>query len=276
MKKFIRKCPKCGKNLEYTILGNKNEAEKNNRPCRSCSAKNRYLKFGSYIDIINKEIKLGIRENGFKNKKHSKETINKIIENKNYSTYKTKEFKDKMRIISSGENNPMYGKKVFDIWIEKYGIDEANKREKLRREKLSKLSSGINNSMYGKETPKKAGKGISGHYKNFYFRSLHELKFILIMERFSFKIVSVENIRIKYLSYTGSERTYSPDFMINDKYLIEVKPKKLQNTPLNLLKFNAAKRYCENNNLIFKIIDLGIILQKDLDILIKHKLVILN
>ena len=27
----------------------------------------------------------------------------------------------------TGENNPMYGKSVKDIWIEKYGLDEANK-----------------------------------------------------------------------------------------------------------------------------------------------------
>jgi len=38
----------------------------------------------------------------------------------------------------SGERNGMYGKSVYDMWVEKYGIDEALKREKVRKEKYNK------------------------------------------------------------------------------------------------------------------------------------------
>src|SRR5690606_1391982 len=100
-----------------------------------------------------------------------------------------------------------------------------------------------------------------GWYKEFYFRSLHELKFILVCERFKLKIRSSENLRIGYKSYNGNNRTYSPDFIVNELFLTEIKPKRLQSTPLNKLKFDAAIKYCNKNNLKFKIKDFGIVHQ---------------
>ena len=39
-----------------------------------------------------------------------------------------------------GENNPMYGKCAYNIWIEKYGIEEANKRqEEATRKRLETI-----------------------------------------------------------------------------------------------------------------------------------------
>lgn len=40
----------------------------------------------------------------------------------------------------SGKNNAMYGKSVFDCWVEKYGLEVAQKREKERVEKTSAAS----------------------------------------------------------------------------------------------------------------------------------------
>jgi hypothetical protein len=49
-----------------------------------------------------------------------------------------------------GEKNGMFGKNNHSIWIEKYGIEEANKkREEVKRKKSESLS-GKNNPMYGK------------------------------------------------------------------------------------------------------------------------------
>lgn len=278
MEEYTRKCPLCDKIIIHKTKYSRNTSEKNKRPCKPCSSKLRYKKFGGNINIINSEVKLGIRKNGFQDKKHTLETkrMMSISHTNNSEPYKTPEFKEKMRIISSGKNNPMYGRTVLDVWIKKYGIEEARKRDLIRKTKWSLSSKGKNNSMYGKETPQKAGNSIHGWYKTFYFRSLHELKFILICERFKLKIVSAEKIRVKYISYNGSERTYSPDYIINDIYLVEIKPKKLHNTPLNKLKFDSAKKYCNKNNLKFKVLDFGIVYQEQLNELISSKMVKLN
>jgi len=49
-------------------------------------------------------------------------------------TKETKEFLSKQK---SGEKNPMYGRTFFEIWVEKYGIEEAQKRQQQRSEKIA-------------------------------------------------------------------------------------------------------------------------------------------
>jgi len=132
-------CEKC--NCE-TKLKNLQQLISLNKPylCRSCRS------FG-----VN---------NGMYNKKHKPETILKLIkinsgENNHFygkkhsdlSKYKQSQSKVGMY---SGKNNPMYGKSVLDIWIKKYGIDDALKRFEKMVEKQKLMSSGEKNSMYGK------------------------------------------------------------------------------------------------------------------------------
>jgi hypothetical protein len=50
----------------------------------------------------------------------------------------------------AGENNPMYGKSVYDIWVDKYGKVEADERMFIANLKRSLLMSGENNPMYCK------------------------------------------------------------------------------------------------------------------------------
>jgi group I intron endonuclease len=38
--------------------------------------------------------------------------------------------------IQAGNKNPMFGISVYDLWVKKYGIEEANKRKESRRQKL--------------------------------------------------------------------------------------------------------------------------------------------
>jgi primosomal replication protein N len=277
METYNRICPQCGSKIEYRNKYRKTYSEKHKKVCAKCAYNMRVAKYGNTLEKIHREIKEGKRVNGFLNKKHSEETRKKMkCKKKDMLVFQTPEYKEKMSKLTSGENNPMFGKRVFDIWVEKYGIEEANKREIERKNKISIKTNGKNNPMYNKETPLKSGNGIHGWYKNFYFRSLHELKFILICERFKLKIISAEKIRIKYLSYTGNERTYSPDYIVDNKYLIEIKPKKLHNTPLNSLKFRSAIEYCKEKYLKFKVLDFGIIFQNELDRLILNNIVKLN
>lgn len=277
MEKYYRNCPKCNDVIEYSNKYRVTYSEKRKMLCAKCAYQLRVEKYGSSLEKIHLDIKRGERINGFQGKKHSDESLKKMRKSKkDMLIFKTVEYREKMSKLTKGNKNPMYGKSVFDIWVEKYGIDEAIIRNEIRKQKVSMKVKGNKNPMYGKETPKKSGNGISGWYKEFYFRSLHELKFILICERFNFSIKSAESLKLPYIHYNGQERTYSPDYIVNEKYLVEVKPIKLQNTPLNILKFNSGKKYSQENNLKFKVCDWGVVYQKELDTLIENKLVKLN
>jgi len=264
-----RNCPYCDAEIKYRNEKSYKFAIKNESVCRSCSGK---------INTWNIRLKNGEAKNPFLDKNHSKEAIQKMRDSRasRSEKYKTDEFRKNVSKVTSGERNPMYGKNLMDTWIEKYGLEEALKKEKRRKQKLSKAFSGDKNPMYGRETPKKSGKGISGWYGSFYFRSLHELKFIISCERFGLEILSAEDLKIPYKNYDGTDRTYSPDFIVDNNFLVEVKPKKLFKTPSNLLKFDSAKKYALENNLIFKVLDFGIILKDELNRLIESQAVKLN
>jgi hypothetical protein len=154
--------------------------------------------------------------------------------------------------VKSGELNPMYGKKVIDCWIDKYGEDEANCMENSRRSKISKRTSGNLNPMFGKSQPQGSGNGWTGWYKGMIFYSLLELSFMLEMERNSVTYFRGENLkyRIKYIDKSGTERNYFPDFFIEDqKKLVECKPKHLMDSADVILKKKAAEDFCEINGM---------------------------
>lgn len=82
--------------------------------------------------------------NGMLNHQHTEEAINKM---KNH--IKTKEHREKISKskkgqepwnkgktgLQNGEKNGMFGRCSYDIWVEKYGIDEANRRKQIQKEK---------------------------------------------------------------------------------------------------------------------------------------------
>lgn len=249
---FQKKCPNCNELINYKTKYSLSYSLKNNSKCRKCTAKStgftqRYATKGQSIGS----------DNPFFGKKHTEETKEKI-RNKDYSIYKTEEFRKK---ISECNTRSMSGKSFYSIWLEKYGKDEADRRLKELKEKHSKNNSGSGNPMYGKPTPKGSGNGWKGWYKKHFFRSLRELTYMLMLEEEGKVWKSAENIRIFYLDCYGKERTYSPDFLVENK-LIEIKPIRLQNTPLIKLKTEAGQKYCLENNLIYEIIDIKI--NKDL------------
>lgn len=179
---------------------------------------------------------------------------------------KYNDFINKMKLATTGEKNPMYGKNYHT-----HGLIEANKKRRGKTEieffglekakeiskKKSLASTGCNNSMFGKPSPALSGKGVKGYYKNHYFRSLLELLCMKHLEEEGINLedVDYENFVIPYTSYDGHEKTYRPDFFIKDKnLLIEVKPIKLTQSPLNLVKFEAARKFCKEKNLEFRIL----------------------
>lgn len=194
------------------------------------------------------------KDNNFFGHKHTKDTIQKLSK-MDKSHLKTASFKKKMSQVTAGPRNPMYGKTCFDIWKSKYGEKEAQEKLKKTKAKLSNAFSGSNNPMYGKPSPQGAGCGWSGWYKNWYFRSLKELSYVIkIIEPTGRQWEGGESLHIKYTSWDGRERTYSPDFIVGND-VVEVKPCRLASSLTVRLKQKAAEEYCRQNNLSYIITD---------------------
>ncbi len=230
-----RSCPKCGNILTYTLPINCNKAEKNNKICRKCVTDDRKEKYKGV-------------NNPFYGKHHTDDFKNKLsIERKGKSFSPSTQFKKGQKSLNKTP--------LFDIWVKKHGYDIAIEKYNSMIKKISYHSSGENNNMYGKPSPNGSGNGWSGWYNGWYFRSLHELSYMVnIIERFNLEWKSGENnaFKIEYINFDGNKRTYRPDFIINNKYLIEIKPKKLIKSKLVQLKITAAIEFAEKRNLIFK------------------------
>lgn len=242
---YSRNCPICNKEIIYSWKKSFKFAKKNNSKCISCSSS---IKNQGKKRTEEQKKQMGERVSGTKNpffgKNHTLEAKGKMGEKFKGKKYKEiygdreKEIKIKIGIASKG-NTWNIGRK----------ISEETKR------KISIASSGKNNPMYGKPSPTGSGNGWSGWYKGWYFRSLKELSFMIYyIERFNLEWERGEKYRIKYKD-ENKERNYFPDFVINKKYLIEIKPINLWNTKYVQLKKEAAKNFCKEKKLKYKLID---------------------
>lgn len=190
--------------------------------------------------------------NPFYGKKHSQETKAKIASySKDYT--KTEDFS---KAVKAGMNGKTNKRSVYDCWVDKYGKEIADQKFKLLNQTRSANAVGNKNSMYGKPSPTGSGNGWSGWYKGFYFRSLRELSFIYnLTNRFGFEVVSAEHIKIRYIDFKGAERTYRPDFLVNNKFLVEVKPVKLWGSVIVKFKVEAGKRLAKEKGFVYKLFD---------------------
>jgi hypothetical protein len=188
----------------------------------------------------------------------TKEHLRSLYQDKSieeiYGKEKALVMKEHSRESCLGEKNGFYGKKHSDKT--RRFISEHNKG----------LMSGEKNPMYGKPSPQGSGNGWSGWYKEWFFRSIRELSFMInVIERFNFEWVSAEKagLKIPYIDYDNVERNYFADFLLNNKYLVEIKPRNLFNSPKILAKKQAAMSWCIERNLKYKLID-PILLEKNL------------
>jgi len=267
MEENERNCPNCNTSISYSSKSVLKIAIQKNSKCRRCATKevaNRrdvkdkasFRMKGSNNPGYGGKIWNGRKHSDSSKMKSSFSQIDRFLKNP-----VTEDFRNKISEVTLGSKNPMYGKSFYSVWVNKYGIDIANMKMDYFKSKISDLTKGEKNPMYGKSSPIGSGNGWSGWYKNIYFRSLHELTFLVNwVERFDLKIENGENKRfsIDYI-YDGKNRIYSPDFLVNRKYLVEIKPKKLINTRINLKKFESAYEFCRVKGLTFKIIDPGIL-----------------
>ena len=215
--------------------------------CRSCVQIERIQKNPS---IVSKFIEMANngkgKNNPFFGKRHTNETKDVI--------------RNKAALNSKGKKNPMYGKNLYDVWLKKYGKVRADERMDQYRRTQSKGTSGNKNPMYGKPAPKGSGNGWSGWYSGHFFRSLRELAFMLAMDRFHYQWRTAErsDLCVSYEDYAEVKRTYRSDFIVEERYLVECKPKKLWKSPLVATKQKAMEAMCQKKGLKFKLIDLPI------------------
>ncbi len=244
---FYRDCPVCGKVITYKTSNGYYQANKKNNVCLSCC-------------------RIG-EKNPFYGKTHTTECMERMkktsLESEKRKDFwkrqQTDEFRTKLsQSLKTCTTNK--GKGYYKAWIRDYGLEKANQMKKELNERKGKEAKGKRLGVPPKHGIA-CGNGWSGWYKEYFFRSLGELSFIInVIERFGFSAISAENQKYKVRYFIdGSERNYFPDFVLNEKYVVECKPKKLQEISHNKIKFEAAQSKFEEDGLIFKVVDIPII-----------------
>src|ERR1700690_2355655 len=167
---FYRYCIVCNEQIFYTTKGNLNLAFRKNKPCRKC------------CKDYNGE------KNPFYGKTHT-EIVRKNISNRDISYTKTDYFKNNASLFSKRRKD---FRGYYKIWIEKYGVEIANKKLLETKKKHSKNNAGSGNPMFGKPPTKGTGDGWSGWYKDLYFRSLLELSYVVSLDKSNIQWISAE------------------------------------------------------------------------------------
>lgn len=254
---YKKDCPECEKEIIFNCYSTYSNSIRNNCTCKPCS--------------IKKIAELGRSQTGennpFYGKKHTDETRVKMhlawenpseARQKQIDNFETEEWKNKT-IENFSEYNKDRNKfgTLKEIWVRKLGEEEGLKRWDEWKKRLSVRSSGENNPMHGKPSPTGSGNGWSGWYKGWYFRSLLELSYMIsIIERFNIPWENGEikgKFKVPYVDYEGKTRNYFPDFVLDGKYMVEIKPTKLWDTPSIMAKKSGAEIFCKENGLKYKL-----------------------
>jgi len=245
-KEYIRTriCLKCNKEIIYTNYFSFYMAKKRNSLCFVCSRSG--------------------ENNPFFGKNHSEKSKEKIGKYKRSEEVKS-QARDLLKLVTNT-------RAIYDIWIEKFGKEKADNLNLNWKAKLSTAMSGENNPMFNKPSPVGSGNGWSGWYNDFYFRSLRELSYVVQLDelKLDWKSAEIKELRINYLDYKNTKRTYRADFLVENKYLIECKPIKLMKSKDVILKAEAAKEFCLKNNLEYLLVDPVLIDKEKLKTLIEQ------
>lgn len=264
---YTRICPKCKKTLYHTTKYLRNAAQKANRLCRSCKRKE---VMAAMSPEMRSKAFVGFswvngKPNPFKGCHHTEET-KQLLSKKNTGHKVSQQTKRKLSAANSGNQNPMAGRTFYDVWVEKYGKEEADRLFELKRDRNRAASSGKNNPMFGKPAPRGSGGGWSGWYNDWFFRSLRELAFAVGLDKNCTKWTSGEFVKIEY-SFNGVLRTYRPDFVVGNT-IIEIKPKALiKSSDVVKAKYEAAMAWCQQNGFKYQIQDIALLPLDELTVL---------
>lgn len=179
--------------------------------------------------------------------------------NATFGTHHSEETKKKIGEKSKGRVIPQYERTAEIREKISQGLKKYYQENGVSEETRKKLSQAWGDGKY-QNSP--MGTGIHGYFnsiknnKKFYFRSLLELKYMLILEEQ--KDVLFYQIEPFQIKIEDNIHHYTPDFLINNKEIIELKPKNhLTYTKENdrfQQEITAAKSYAKDHNMIFKIV----------------------
>jgi hypothetical protein len=105
---------------------------------------------------------------------------------------------------------------------------------------------------------------IAGTYKEHYFRSSLELRYMMKLEeeKISWKNGECREFAIRY-EFRGHNKTYYPDFIVG-KTVIEIKPAYFWDSDIVKAKCKAAEAWCEKHGYKFKMLDPGAFTAKEM------------
>jgi hypothetical protein len=262
---WTRNCPICNKVVSHKTKASRDVSLKADKKCRSCTATEINLRPGMRDHFVGMFATNGCNtgsNNAFFGQKHSAKTIESLkFADKSYT--KNKEFSD--RVVEGMVGKTIPHPSNYSVWVNKFGKAEADVLQSARSKKLSISMQGCSNPMYGKPAPQGSGNGWSGWYDGWYFRSLKELSYAHIHLRDK-KWMSAEKagIKITYIDWKGSNRTYVPDFLVEGTILVEIKPKRLHKTPAVQSKAVAARSFCEKVGFTYELIDFELLPTSDI------------
>lgn len=155
----------------------------------------------------------------------------------------------------SGENNGMFGKN-----------HSKESREKMSETRSKKWVNGEYNGIFqrGYIFSTKMNSDV-------YYRSSWEKEFISYLDKNEdIKQFLHDSIRIPYYDAKNHKRNYIVDFLVTknngDKELIEIKPSCFTEKDINKRKFAAARKYCEDQGIKFRVLTEKYLLHLGLDI----------
>lgn len=259
---IFRNCPKCKKELKYkNTVNSRCEVKKSieaGRLCISCAQRANEKIKGPNNYWYGKPIPHWIGKPGYN--KGGKQT-GAWLENSRRT----------IKIAKASQQ----GKSYFQIWVEKFGEEEALRKMQAVRDLKSLQSSGEKNGMFRRPAPNGSGNGWKGKYRDETFRSLRELCFLIESFEKNIKFKSLhasKEYRIPYIGEKGQKRNYYPDFFLyGSNTLLEIKPVKLWKTIGVTAKADAAKIFCEGKDWKYELRDYDLdeyktkILEKYLD-----------
>lgn len=184
------------------------------------------------------------------------------INNRRNAKKQAETHRKKMQQMTSEERKQKYGhdywKKMPSFIREQKSTDGhgdiikkviSQMSESERKEKYGRI--GKLNPMFGRPPSKNSGIGYSGWYKGTFFRSKLELSFLLMND--DRDIISAESFfSIPYHDENGVQRTYRPDFIVDKKYVVEIKPYSMLKR--HTLKESVAIEYFKNTDYVYEIV----------------------
>ena len=269
---FFHLCPKCGKKCYHKskkLLTNflwRLKNGKTNGWCKECVSKDEdlrkrkrdYYKSHVYPMAGRSVYDVWVEKHGVEIANQKMEEFRRHVSEAYHSMTDEQKQEHARKSSRTGMQNGMWNKTFYERWVELYGKEEADRRYSLwRKNHKENVKRGKDNPMFGKSPSVGCGNGWSGWYNNWYFRSLKELTYMIdVIEAngFAWKGVETKDFDIPY-EFEGKQHVYHGDFLIDNRIFVEIKPKRLMNSKINVAKRNAALKFCEERGYEYRMVD---------------------